>query len=148
MLPECQRGIEWGTCPAEVTYRMDEEGTIRQQKLIFLELGLARAYQDDRGEIKAIEYRGDWIPSPFCMWVKFGQSHTSRFYGRPRVRGAFAPWLEMDQNGGGRDIRILWYHRCAFRGAMMRFPMNTGKIDMGDGRMLAPQQYAMEILDK
>lgn len=70
----------------------------------------------------------------------------SPWHGRNRVIGAWEPWSEKSQRHGAKDIRRLWFLKNAYRGMRIRHPM--GVIQLGDGRVMACEDYAREIVEK
>ena len=82
------------------------------------------------------------------LWCK-GEAEYGDWYGRPRLAGAYEPWLEKRGRHGAIDMRRLFYKKGAFRGPVIRYPI--GRTDMGspgEPLLMSNQDIARELVEK
>lgn len=88
------------------------------------------------------------VLAPHAMWFA-GHEELGRLYDRPRIAGAFEPWLEKRGRNGAVHSRRLWYRKCAFSGGTAYYPLGTtdiGTADVPDVRM--NQDIMREVVEK
>jgi hypothetical protein len=81
------------------------------------------------------------------FWFR-GEARFGEWWGRPRLAGAFEPWLEKRGRHGAISARQLFYKKC-FRGPMLRHP--AGYTDFGDensSHLISNQDIARELGEK
>lgn len=168
MLPRLCREFEYGVACGEVTYlarRSRATGKTRIHFNDFLDLHPrdARPLVFHRGrcagDLAGLKVQnvvnaemgtgGLYLDRNHGFWFK-GESEYGDWYGRPRLAGAYEPWLEKRGRHGAVDARRLFYKKCAFRGPRIRYPV--GQTDMGNadtGSMLmSNQDIARELVEK
>ena len=86
---------------------------------------------------------------PHAFWHA-GEAEYGSIWGRPRLVGAYLPWLEKSARHGAEDIRRKWFQKNAFRGPIMWYPVGT--TDLGDSEsgpvIRSNQEIAREIVEK
>jgi hypothetical protein len=153
------RFFEYGVSVGEISHKL-ESGLVQFDRLDDFHPRDSRPLEflegRRRGELAGIKLNniaGDGqgqanILAPHCWWFP-GEAEYGSLYGRPRLAGAYEPWLEKRGRNGATDSRRLWYKKCAFRGGVMRHP--PGMTDMGDESasvLRSNQDIAREICEK
>ena len=156
-LRKCFRFYEYGVSVGEISHKL-EGGLIQLDRLDDFHPRDTRPLEFLRGpkqgelagvRLRNVQHEGavNVLP-PHCWWLA-GETEYGCLYGRPRLAGAYEPWLEKRGRNGATDSRRLWYRKCAFRGGVMRHP--PGSTDFGDetGSVLrSNQDVAREICEK
>ena len=75
------------------------------------------------------------ITAPHAWWFA-GDAEYGLHYGRPRLAGAFEPWLEKRGRNGAIDARRLGMRKAIYSGPRLRFP--PGRVDYGPEDGSAP----------
>lgn len=144
------RAIEWGASAHEVEYRRKQDG--------FVHFHALRDF--DRNDIEVFSLHGRFcglkirsqhqhVP-PYLGWPKaFLHVHNREanpFYGRSRLHAVYIPWWEKWGHGGYRDVRRLWYFKCAYNGGVIFYPPGSTKNEQG---IVVPnREIAQEIIEK
>lgn len=68
------------------------------------------------------------------------------WYGATILFGAYDPWFESYKDGGGRDIRNLYFHKYAFSGDTIYYP--PGATPDGNGLPRDNRSIAKELVEK
>jgi hypothetical protein len=163
ILPRIVRAYEYGVACGEVTYRAKQvKGRTRVHFSEFIELHPRDArpivYDVGRraGKLAAMHVTGGrgngsgsiYLDPLHSFWFK-GEAEFQDWWGRPRMAGAYEPWLEKRGRHGAIDDRRLFYQKCAFRGPRIRYPI--GQTNMGTAEapvMRSNQDIARELVEK
>lgn len=142
------RMLEWGASGGEPMYRIDEDTELVE----YVSLRDVHFF-----DAKPLEYKGELVglgiskadparlfAPRFAWWVN--EQECSNLYGRPRLMGAFEPWMEQRGRKGAIDIRRGWFWKNAFSSGLLRHPAE-GTLEI-DGRTMSFQQYARQILEE
>ena len=85
-----------------------------------------------------------YIGLPKAFWTVHNRD-WHRWYGRPRLQGAFLPWHEMWSQGGYRDQRRLWFFKNAFNSGIIKYP--EGAVPDKNGTLVPNSVFARQLLD-
>lgn len=145
--------LEWGYSGCEVIYKRQKSG--RKPLLVY------DTMKDlDPRDIRCVTLQGgiigldlhptrasggEFIGIPKAFWHVHARERN-RYHGHSRLFGAYAAWWEIWGEGGARDIRRNWFHRNAFDGGEMRYPMGYTKLP--DGTRVENRDLALEMLSK
>ena len=88
------------------------------------------------------EANGLVLPRWKILW-HVHEREINPFVGQSRLEWAFVPWHETWTQYGARDIRRTWFHRNAYDGGTMRYPVGKSKI--GD-LVVENRELAMEMM--
>lgn len=145
------KAIEWGFSCSEVLYEV-HEGRIRFEGLKDLHSMDCRVWiqngQLDGASVRnlpGVNRNTPAIRVPRLLWHVHDREKQP-WYGRSRLYGAYLPWIEKWSDGGYRDIRTLFYHKCAFEGGIFYHPPGSDKLD--DGSEVSNKDLAREMLEK
>lgn len=161
LLPRIVRSMEYGVAVGETTYKARRiNGKVRVHFHEFQELhprdarplvwneGL-RAGKVAGLHVSGVTGSGSiYLDRLHTFWFK-GETEFSEWWGRPRLAGAYEPWLEKRGRHGAIDSRRLFYKKCAFRGPRIRYPI--GQTNMGtaaEPRLVSNQDVARELVEK
>lgn len=145
--------IEWGYSGSEVIYKRKNgrgKPVIMYDTLKDLDARDIRCVTQ-RGGIVGLDLHptrasgGEFIGIPKAFWHVHARERN-RYYGHSRLFGAYAAWWEIWGEGGARDIRRNWFHRNAFDGGEMRYPMGYTKLP--NGERIENRDLALEMLSK
>ena len=78
------------------------------------------------------------ITFPHAWWFA-GDAEYGLHYGRPRLAGAFEPWLEKRGRNGAIDARRLGMRKAIYSGPRLRYP--PGKTDYGPADGSSPDLH-------
>lgn len=144
------RAIEWGFSPHEIIYKQGPDGLIYFHNLrdfhpndveIWSRAGRFCGFQ-----IKKRNYN---TPNFLITPKAFVHTHSrdiNPYYGQSRLFSAYVPWWEKWGVGGYRDIRRLWYFKCAYNGGVIFYPPGSTKNEHG---IPVPNRIlAQEIVEK
>jgi len=89
------------------------------------------------------------LRAPHAFWFS-GEAEYGSYWSRPRLAGAYEPWLEKRGRHGAVDSRRLWFKKAAFSGGMIRHPVGYMVIEDGQGGQVRVQNqdYAREVIEK
>lgn len=166
--------LEWGYSASEVLYRYNsEDGLIHFDTVRDLDPLDCRPVEN-QGKIVGFRYRknlgigsknglvderdlkhedrekswsdGGWryIGAPRALWHVHWRERNP-WFGVSRLFGVHVPWWEKWSEDGFRNIRRLWFGRCAFDGGIMYHP--SGTIPTRNGPLPA-RDYARELIEK
>jgi len=145
-LEKALRMLEWGSAGGEVVYRIDNDtGLVEYVELRDMHLFDMRALQQHGRHvgIKIVQNNRRLFAPRFAWWVN--EQEYSGLFGRPRLAGAFEPWMELRGKKGAIDIRRGWFFKNVYRSLIMRHPLGTVMIE---GREMSCQQYARQIIEE
>lgn len=163
LIPRLVRFYEYGVAAGEVTYkqlRSRATGRTRIHFDDFLEFHPrdARPLVYERGRrsgdlaglhVTSIRGGSIYLDRRHGFWFA-GESEYGEWFGRPRLSGAYEPWVEKRGRHGAIDSRRLFFKKCAFRGPRMRYPI--GKTDLGTPDtgtwLVSNQDIARELVEK
>lgn len=154
--------LTYGPSVGEVTHRLSN-GYIAFDRFDDVHPRDARPLEYDtgsnRGQWAGVRVRGSSasaysggrfdIEPPHCFWFP-GEAEYGRWWGRPRLAGAYEPFLEKRGKGGAVDSRRLGAKKCAVRGGSMRHPMGTTEYATSDGGTvnIDNEDLARQIVEK
>ncbi len=134
------KAIEWGFSGSEALYELDpDDGMLKFDRL----KGDLHAFDLDayshQGQLVGFTVRGSrrddgsednpiWIGGMRAFW-HVHQRDQNPWYGVPRLKGAWEPWFEGRVDGGGKDLRRVYFHKFALRGEILYHP--TGQDARG-----------------
>ena len=145
----------WGTCPAEVVWHTEEDRGLVAYRT------LEEVYHIDcrvkhRGrEVEAFavagahfrgDWKGEWVTAPKLFWAAHRPPVRSPF-GRSKLLGAWAPWMEKRGAKGAVDARRLWYFKYSFQGGIIYYPAGGTFTDEA-GNTVSNEDYARELVEK
>lgn len=141
--------IEWGFSGSEVIYERGQETRIEYKDLRCLNVFDVRPVTYRGGlvgmDIQNATMSTKYLGIPKAFWhVHCRESHP--FYGKSRLHGAWGAFWEMWSESGARDIRRTWFHRCAYDGGSMRYPI--GKSAIPGGGSISNRDIALEMMAK
>lgn len=145
------RAIEWGYSPHEVIFRRGPDGVIHFHNLrdfhpTDVELySLAGKFCGFGIRRKTGGSTPDYLGWPKAFLHVHGREHNP-YYGRSRLYSAYVPWWEKWGMGGYRDIRRLWYFKCAYDGGAIFYPPGSTKDENGVPQ--SNRQLAQQIVEK
>lgn len=90
-----------------------------------------------------------FLGGPKCFWPVH-DSDFSKYYGCPRLLGAFPPWVEKWHEGGFRDTRKLFFYKYAFNGGSMEYPPGSTPVTVSgqDEPIMVPnQELARDVIN-
>ena len=149
------RAVEWGYSGAEVMYK------IHKNQICFDALRcvqprdcriLTQHGQKVGMSVVRVPKRKSrvYLGGPKSFWhVHNREDHP--WYGRSRLLGAYEPWVEMAMEGGSRDIRRLYYHKYAYSGETIYYPIKqipTTTTAPGKGEQPSNKNIAQRIAEK
>jgi len=161
VMPKAVRCFEYGVAAGEVTYRPSRvNGRTRVHFHEFHEFHPRDARPDvwERGPlagklasmtVNAVGSAGTIvIDRQHSFWFRGEMAEYASWYGRPRLAGAFEPWLEKRGKHGAVPTRALFYKKC-FRGPHMRYPVGQTNMGTTESPVLkSNQDIAREIIEK
>lgn len=137
-LRKALRAVEYGTSAGEIVYRRDAAGVLWFHDLIDFRLQDCRFWTiPPHREVWGIsvnhlgsEENRNCFSHPKFWWHIYDRKNN-RFFGVPRLFGAFAPWAEKWISNGAADIRRLWFRRNAFDGGTIYYPSGSTPDENG-----------------
>lgn len=147
------RYFKWGYCPAGIEYKTDND-RVKFDRLRVIEpmdaqLQVRTADNTFAGfNVKNGTVDGR-VCAPHAFWFA-GQGEIERYYDRPRISGAFEPWLEKNTRNGAVHARRLYHWKHATRGARLYHPtgMTTVQLANGGTQEVSYDNVATEIIEK
>lgn len=148
--------LEWGFSGSECLYRMIE-GKYYFNMIKNFHATDARVVTNKDGDKIGIKVSN--VPSKKgkvylgglkSLWHIQGRQHHP-WYGRSILFGAFEPWFESSKDGGGRDIRNLYFYKYAFAGESLYYPPGTTVSSDGtteESLYILNRDIAREIVEK
>jgi hypothetical protein len=148
--------LVWGSVPGELTWSLDKKTQVVNyeamhdfrvldtrplclgRKVVGFRLA-GNAFEGDHGT-----GADNILQKPRSFWLTNEPDCGSPF-GKSRLVGAWAPWMEKAGAHGARDARKLWNFKCAFNGGILRHPTD-GEVMVG-GVYISCQEYAMRVLE-
>jgi hypothetical protein len=145
-LTKAMRMLEWGSSGGETVYRVDEDTNhVEYVEIRDIHLFDMRVLEQGGKQVGVKLTQGNnTILAPRFSWWTNEQEYSS-YFGRPRLAGAFEPWMELRGKKGAIDVRRGWFFKNVYRSLIMRHPL--GSIDV-DGQMMSCQQYARQICEE
>jgi hypothetical protein len=138
--------LEWGFSPNQVIYKRDEfTGNIIYNTLDYYSPIHCRPVSKNNELVGVfIRQTNKFIPLPkSCSFVH--QREKNNFTGQSRLLGCHIPWHETWQLGGARDIRRLWYYKCAYDAGTLYFPNGSVTDEFGNTKDNA--EIAVELME-
>lgn len=171
MLPRLARHFEYGVSCGEVVLKARHSKATGRTRVHFhdyLEVHPRDAkpyfygYGKRAGKLDTLEVRNSvsssgemgssgtlYLDRRHAFWFK-GDSEFGDWYGRPRLAGAYNPWITKAGRHGALDSIQLFYKKQAFKGPSLFYP--PGYTDLGTpdtGPILkSNQDIAREIVEK
>lgn len=89
----------------------------------------------------------DWvyIGAPRALW-HVHWPERNKYFGVSRLFGVHVPWWEKWAEDGYRNIRRLWFTKCAFDGGIMYHP--NGTINTMTRGSLPARDYARQLIEQ
>jgi hypothetical protein len=146
------RAIEWGYSASEAIYMQAPDGTINFRKLLPLSPWDTRVWTID-GEKASIRVKDRkdsddgfvWLDGPKGFWHVHDRQEE-RWFGVPRLFGAYPAWYDKYKNGGAKDAMSLFFYKYALNGEVVYYPPNMRKLP--DGSMMDPRVEAQKIANE
>lgn len=149
------KALEWGYSAGEVIYKESTSTDGRKKRMLHFDNLLdfnppdCLAVTQNGGligtEINSGNLKQFYIGIPKVFWHTH-ERDKQKYYGLSRLFGAYAAWWEIWTEGGVRDIRRLWFHRNAYDGGIMRYPL--GYTSLENGGRISNRDLAIEMLAK
>lgn len=152
-LPALFLSVVYGNCAGEWVYGEGQDGRLCVEKLKDLHpFDCLPLVGTESGHLCGVSVKNvsgqggkTRLRPPRSLWLAHEPQFGS-FFGVPRLREAWAPWIEKTGRHGAIDVRRSWYVKNAFRGASMRHP--GGSVELADGVFMSAQDYARELVEK
>jgi len=142
--------LPYGFYGAEILYRVDSD-----EKLAFNTL---KSFQPHdiypvtfKGELAGLQlrnFRGTkvrYIGGEKAFWhVHWREWHP--WYGQSRLYGAYEPWLDLTSEGGGLDVRRLFFFRNVLQNDIVRHPDSV--VVNEEGQPIHTRDIARSMVEK
>jgi len=165
------KALDWGFSASEVLYRYNtEDGLIHFDSVKDFDSLDCRPVVY-RGKVVGFHYRRNsdpwsgssysprkpddtkgeanlewgYLGAPRALWHTHWRDRNP-YFGVSRLFGVHVPWWEKWAEDGYRNIRRLWFTKCAFDGGVMYHP--AGTINTKDRGPMPARDYAREIIEK
>ncbi len=145
--------VEWGYSASECMYDIDE-GNISFHSIKWLhpyDTRVVTKHGQKVGiSVRRVPGRGNekvYIGGAKCLW-HIHQREYHPWYGRSRLYGSFQPWNEFWTDGGAKDIRRLYYHKYAFNGDVIYYPVGAPPTPEGGTPVTSNKEIARSIVEK
>lgn len=146
------KAVEWGYSGCEATYRQAPDGSMEFHCLRDLyALDVTPIENVLNGTITGCRVGGmpggrlSVLRRPRLFWHVHGREHQP-IWGLSRFFPCWKTFLEKWDSGGYRDIRRLFYYKCAFTSGVIYYP--DGDIQTAGGAYVNAQQYAQQLLEQ
>jgi hypothetical protein len=144
-LQEMLLALDWGFSCCQVMYKKKLDGKIHYSSMKHIHpFNVAPKLWREQlvgARVRGVPgyEEGKEIDIPKIMWHVHEKSHHP-IVGQSRLSWAFVPWHETWVCYGARDIRRTWFHRNAYDGGVMRYPIGsvgTNATNKMDNKQLA-----------
>lgn len=142
--------LAYGFYGAEILYRVDSEGRLAFNCLKSFQPHdiFPVTFKGDLVGVQLRNYRGGkvrYVGGEKAFWHVHGREWHP-WFGQSRLFAAYEPWLELTSEGGGLDVRRLFFFRNVLQNDVMYYPDEV--IPNEQGERIHARDIARSMVEK